>query len=148
MNMNHVLEKTTFQRLSGGVDLDTRLQHLHSTNPAQITLINHGGVDSLKDDIKSLQKHNTMIVVDEAHKIKNHVGQWGTSVTDILKYAYSRVALTGTPVPNGYQDIYNIFKFIYPFRYKSIIGFNYQNLIDLSSHHSLANESRVEKLKK
>ena len=140
-------KKTSFQRLSGGIDLDTRLKHLHSSNPAQITLISHGGVDSLKDDIKSfLRKYNTMIVVDEAHKIKNYVGQWGTSVTEISKEAYSRVALTGTPVPNGYQDIYNIFKFIYPFRYKSIIGFNYQNLIDLSSQIS-GNNSRVERLK-
>jgi len=138
---------TTFQRLSGGIDKEIRLQHLHSSNPAEVTLISHGGVDSLKEDIKAfLRNYNTMIVVDEAHKIKNYTGQWGTSVTEISKEAYSRIALTGTPVPNGYQDIYNIFKFIYPFKFKKIIGFNYQNLLDLSNHIN-DNSERVDKLK-
>ena len=140
-------KKTTFQRLSGGVDLKTRKQHLHSVDPAQVTLIHHGGVDSVKDDLISfLKKHKTMIVVDEAHKIKNHVGQWGTSITDISKYAFSRVALSGTPVPNGYQDIYNIFKFIYPYRYRNIIGFNYRHLIELSGQ-VIENKDSIERLK-
>ena len=50
-----------------------------------------------------------MIVVDEAHRIKNPDGVWGRSVTEISKEAVSRVILTGTPVPNGYQDIFNLF---------------------------------------
>ena len=47
--------------------------------------------------------------------------KWGKNMA-ISKEAVARVILTGTPVPNGYQDIYNLYKFIYPFKFKEILG--------------------------
>ena len=35
---------------------------------------------------------------------------------ELAKLATSRVVLTGTPAPNGYEDLYNLFKFIWPDR--------------------------------
>lgn len=140
---------TSFQRLSGDTTIkkDEKLEHLYSGNPAEITLIYHGGVTNLQNSITDFLKNNrTMIVVDEAHRIKNHEGVWGKSVTEISKEAISRIILTGTPVPNGYQDIYNLYKFIYPYKYKEILGFHYQNLQDLSNNSSTAN-NKVEELK-
>ncbi len=140
---------TTFQRLSGDASIskDKKLEHLYSGSPAEITLIFHGGVDSLQNDIiEFLKKNKTMVVVDEAHRIKNPEGIWGRSVVEISKEAKARVILTGTPVPNGYQDIYNLYKFIYPFKYKDIIKFHYQNLEDLT-YNSLPESSRVQELK-
>jgi len=110
-------------------------------------LIFHGGVDRLQGDIiEFLKKNKTMVVVDEAHRIKNPEGIWGKSVVEISKEAKARVILTGTPVPNGYQDIYNLYKFIYPFKYKEILKFHYQNLEDLT-YNSLPESSRVQELK-
>lgn len=140
---------TSFQRLSGDTTItkDEKLEHLYSGNPAEITLIYHGGVTNLQNSITDFLKNNrTMIVVDEAHRIKNHEGVWGKSVTEISKEAISRIILTGTPVPNGYQDIYNLYKFIYPYKYKEILGFHYQNLQDLTNNSSTAN-NKVEELK-
>ncbi|MFZ4680426.1 MAG: DEAD/DEAH box helicase [Flavobacterium sp.] len=140
---------TSFQRLSGDINIskDKKLEHLYSGSPAEITLIFHGGVDSLQGDIiEFLKKNKTMVVVDEAHRIKNPEGIWGKSVVEISKEAKARVILTGTPVPNGYQDIYNLYKFIYPFKYKEILKFHYQNLEDLT-YNSLTESSRVQELK-
>jgi SNF2 family DNA or RNA helicase len=142
-------KRTTFKRLSGddSVSKDKKLEHLYSGSPAEVTLIFHGGVDSLQQDIiEFLRKHKTMVVVDEAHRIKNPEGVWGKSVVEISKEARSRVILTGTPVPNGYQDIYNLYKFIYPFKYKEILKVHYQNLEDMT-YNSLPNSNRVQELK-
>ena len=87
-----------------------------------------------------------MVVVDEAHRIKNPEGVWGRSVTEISKEAKARIILTGTPVPNGYQDIYNLYKFIYPFKFKDILQVHYQNLEDMTNNSS-PESTRVLELK-
>jgi len=136
-------------RISGNNEItrDGKLEHLYSSKPTELTLIFHGGVDSYQSDlIDFLKRNKTMVVVDEAHRIKNPEGVWGQSVTEISKYAISRIVLTGTPVPNGYQDIYNLYKFIYPFKFKEILQFHLQNLEDMTKN-SLPNSSRVQRLK-
>lgn len=135
------------QRLSGDSKMskDHKERHLFSSNPAELTLIFHGGVNSLKSEIISfLKKYKTMVVVDEAHRIKNPEGVWGKSIADIAKEAQSRIVLTGTPVPNGYEDLFNLFQFLYPFQYKSILGFHYGNLQDMTKN-SEPDSERVER---
>jgi SNF2 family DNA or RNA helicase len=130
---------TSFQRLSGDntISKDDKLEHLYAPNPSEVTLIFHGGVDNLQNEIIDFLKVNkTMVVVDEAHRIKNPDGVWGRSATEISKEAKARVILTGTPVPNGYQDIYNLYKFIYPFKFKEILQIHFQNLEDMTINSS------------
>jgi len=127
------------QRLSGDMTLSRsrREQHLFSGNPAEITLIFHGGVDALQEEIVSfLRRHKTMVVVDEAHRIKNPEGVWGKSAVAIAKEARSRIILTGTPVPNGYEDLYNLFQYLYPYKYKDVLKFHYGNLRDMTETSS------------
>lgn len=141
--------KPTSFRMSGNIDIskDLKKQHLSSGNPAELTLIFHGGVPSFESRIIDfLKKNKTLVVVDEAHRIKNHEGVWGKSVTEISKEAKARVILTGTPVPNGYQDIYNLYKFIYPFKFKEILGVHYHNLEDMTQNSEPESE-RVQNLK-
>lgn len=136
-------------RMSGDNDITKKqkLEHLYSPNSPELTLIFHGGVDRFQDDIIDFLKRNkTMVVVDEAHRIKNPEGVWGKSVTEISKEAVSRVILTGTPVPNGYQDIFNLYKFIYPFKFKEILKFHYHNLEDMTNINSPESD-RVQELK-
>ena len=136
-------------RMSGDSDISVnqKLEHLYSPNSPELTLIFHGGVDRFQNDIIDFLKRNkTMVVVDEAHKIKNPEGVWGRSVTEISKEAVSRVILTGTPVPNGYQDIFNLYKFIYPFKFKEILKFHYHNLEDMTNNNSPESQ-RVQELK-
>lgn len=136
-------------RMSGDINIsrEQKLEHLYSPNPAELTLIFHGGVDSFQNDITDfLKRHKTMVVVDEAHRIKNPDGVWGRSVTEISKEAVSRVILTGTPLPNGYQDIFNLIKFIYPFKFKEILKFHFHNLEDMT-FNSEPESLRVQELK-
>ena len=91
----------------------------------ELTLISY---QSVSNDIESFtnflkrEENKVMVVLDEAHRIKNiNGGKWAEAVLSIAKYANSRVVLTGTPAPNGYQDLHNLFKFIWPD--KDIIGF-------------------------
>lgn len=141
--------KPTSFRMSGNAEISRELkkQHLYSGNPDELTLIFHGGVPSFESQIIDFLKENkTLVVVDEAHRIKNHEGVWGKSVTEISKEAKARVILTGTPVPNGYQDIYNLYKFIYPFKFKEILGVHYHNLVDMTQNSEPESE-RVQNLK-
>ena len=141
--------KPTSFRMSGNAEISRELkkQHLYSGNPDELTLIFHGGVPSFESQIIDFLKENkTLVVVDEAHRIKNHEGVWGKGVTEISKEAVARVILTGTPVPNGYQDIYNLYKFIYPFKFKKILGVHYHNLEDMTQNSEPESE-RVQNLK-
>ncbi|MFT6204829.1 MAG: SNF2 family DNA or RNA helicase [Spirosomataceae bacterium] len=136
-------------RMSGDSDISVKqkLEHLYSPNSPELTLIFHGSVDRFQNDIIDFLKRNkTMVVVDEAHRIKNPEGVWGRSVTEISKEAVSRVILTGTPVPNGYQDVFNLYKFIYPFKFKEILKFHYHNLEDMTNNNSPESQ-RVQELK-
>jgi SNF2 family DNA or RNA helicase len=76
--------------------------------------------------ILSRKDSNFMLVIDEAHKIKNSEGVWAKKILQLSKYAKSRVVLTGTPLPQGYHDLYNLFKFIYPT--KNIIPYSIPEL--------------------
>ncbi|MBL0241561.1 MAG: DEAD/DEAH box helicase [Pyrinomonadaceae bacterium] len=132
------------QRLSGeaSVSREQKEQHLFSTNPAELTLIFHGGVVSLQNEIISfLNRNKTMVVIDEAHRIKNPDGVWGRSAIEIAKAARSRIILTGTPVPNGYEDLFNLFQFLYPYRYKSILKAHYGNLVEMTKSASYESDS-------
>jgi SNF2 family DNA or RNA helicase len=136
--------------LSGNSDItkDNKTDYLYSASPKELTLIFHGSVGTYQTEIIHFLKNNkTMVVVDEAHRIKSPVKKWGRSVTKISENAISRVVLTGTPTPNGYQDIYNLYKFIYPFKYREIIQFKYQDLEEFSSNPDLE-VPEIEKLKK
>lgn len=135
--------RPTSKRLSGGVSKDERTNHFYSSNPAEISLLSYKGViNMLEDLIFFLKKFKVMVVLDEAHHIKNiEGGTIATSVLSIAKYCKARVVLTGTPAPNGYEDIYNLFNFIWP--NKRIIQYHLFQLKDMSSNR---NDSRVDNL--
>lgn len=138
--------KVISQRMSGDASI-TKVQkerHLYSKNPKELTLISHAGVPLLEQEIIDFLKHNkVMVVVDEAHRIKNAEGVWGRSVVEIAKEATSRVILTGTPLPNGYEDIYNLYRFIYPFKYQEILQIHYDQLREMTKNMISPDSERV-----
>ena len=136
-------EKPSTKRLNGKVSVDEKKQYFYSRTPAKITLLSYNSVPSLKDELIYFLKNNqVMVVLDEAHKIKNTSGGiTANGVLDIAQYCSSRVVLTGTPAPNGYEDLYNIYKFIWPT--KKVIPFEIYQLKDMSKQES---DSRVETL--
>lgn len=134
------------QRLSGDAKI-SKLQkerHLYSSEPKELTLMNHAGLQFLKPQIIDFLKQNkVLVVVDEAHRIKNADGLWGKSAIDIAKEATSRVVLTGTPAPNGYEDLFNLIRFIYPYKYKEILNIHYGQLKELTKSEATLGNPRV-----
>ena len=136
-------EKPSTKRLNGKVSIEEKKQYLYSLNPAKITLLSYASVPSLKEElIYFLRNNRVMVVLDEAHKIKNTSGGvTAVGVLEIAAYCSSRVVLTGTPAPNGYEDLYNLYKFIWPT--KKIIPFEVYQLKDMSKAE---NDPRVDTL--
>ncbi|WP_424830903.1 DEAD/DEAH box helicase [Ruegeria sp.] len=119
----------TSKRISGGVAAQERSEHLRGisieSRKTELTLTTYQTLANVEDDYKTYLKHvgpRTMVVLDEAHYIKkNEDGKWAEAALSLAPLARSRVVLTGTPAPNGYEDLANLFKFLYPDRH--IIGF-------------------------
>lgn len=124
--------KATSKRLVGNVPLEEKKQYLYNDDPADITLLSYASVASIKDELQFfLSKHKAMVVLDEAHKIKNTKGGiTAQAVLELAAKAKARIVLTGTPAPNGYVDLLNLFKFIWPT--KDIIKFQAGQLKDMS----------------
>lgn len=127
-------------RLSGGISKEDRERHLLSIQPVEkmpeLTLMSY---QSVPNNISSLLYYlkrpgnQVMVVLDEAHHIKNvDEGVRAQAVLNIAKFCRSRVVLTGTPLPNGYEDMHNFFEFIWPD--KEVIGYSVSQLKDMSKN--------------
>ena len=136
-------QKPSTKRLNGMIPVEEKKQYLYSLNPAKITLLSYASVTSLKDELTYfLRNSKVMVVLDEAHKIKNtNGGITAQGVLDIAAFCSSRVILTGTPAPNGYEDLYNLYKFIWPT--KTVIPYEVYQLKDMSKADS---DPRVDNL--
>ncbi len=135
-------KKANSKRIKG-LSSEEQTQHFFSANPPEITLMSYQGLSFATDDvINFLSNKKVMVVLDEAHKIKRvDGGVWAGTIKKIAPYCTSRVILTGTPAPKGYEDLYNLYHFIWPD--KNILRFNPQHLISMT--HNL-NDERINEL--
>ena len=131
------------KRLVGGVNKSDKQDYLISKHPAELTLISYPSLISLQKEIGFFLRNNrVMVVLDEAHKAKNSSGGIiAQAVLEMSKYCKSRIVLTGTPAPNGYEDIYNMFKFIWP--NKNVMGFEVNQLRDITATGDQARVARL-----
>ena len=88
-----------------------------------VYLFNYEFFDSyfdLKFDILSNEvlTETTLLVLDEAHRIKSVSGTRANNVVTMLSHCKRkpvyRLVLTGTPMPNSFRDIYNYMRILYP----------------------------------
>ena len=124
---------TEIFRISGEVSFKKKCDILtgRTLNEPEIILLTYNSIINIKDVLLDfLKRHDVMLVCDEAHRIKRIDGQWATRMIEIAPEAKSRVILTGTPCPNGYEDMYNLFKVIYPKR--NVTGYHYEFLKQLT----------------
>ena len=105
----------TCKRINGALSSESKKQYFYGET-AEVILISYASVVGIKESLKYFLKNNrVMVVLDEAHKIKNtNGGITATSIMELAPFCSARVILTGTPAPNGYEDLYNLFHFIWP----------------------------------
>ena len=135
------------KELTGVSPVDREL-HFYANQYTEVTLISYQSASN-ESDIENitayLKRYKVMLVLDEAHKIKNVAGgKWAEAVLSIAKYAKARVILTGTPAPNGYQDLYNLYKFIWP--NKNVIAFPVYHLQELTNNYTPSAREDIESL--
>ena len=126
--------KATCQRINGSMSLDKKKDYF-CCGKAELTLISYQSIASVVDDVRFfLKQDRVMLVLDEAHKIKNTSGGvQAKAIMSLADFATARVVLTGTPAPNGYEDIYNLFHFIWPTH--DVITYTVGQLRDMSKNN-------------
>jgi SNF2 family DNA or RNA helicase len=121
------LRRANSKRVSGAIPTAERADHLRGIRPGsrsvELTLTSYPTMMNNEDDFRVFLRRGgrVMMVLDEAHYVKGLDGQQATAALRLAPLARSRVVLTGTPAPNGYEDLANLFKFLYPVRH--IVGF-------------------------
>ncbi|SUN25577.1 DEAD/DEAH box helicase [Staphylococcus cohnii] len=89
----------------------------------ELILLNYEVLSILENEIKNLITADTLVVFDEVHRIKNPEGMRAGAALRITENAQYMVTLTGTPIPNGYKDIYNLLNLLYPYDYNNFFNF-------------------------
>lgn len=127
------------KRINGNISAEDKKQYFYGPT-SEVTLISYASVASVKSAIQYFLKNNkVMVVLDEAHKIKNTKGGvTAAAILDLAPDCSARVVLTGTPAPNGFEDLYNLFHFIWP--KKDIIRYSPSQLREMSR---MDNDSRI-----
>lgn len=93
-----------------------------------VIVINFESLSSKLDVINELIDDKTMIVFDEVHRIKGTTSKRAKAALNLSKAPRYRYVLTGTPIPNGYKDIYNFLHIMYPDEYSTFFGWDVNEL--------------------
>ena len=93
-----------------------------------VIVINFESLSSKLEVINELIDDRTMIVFDEVHRIKGTTSKRAKAALSLNKAPRYRYVLTGTPIPNGYKDIYNFLHIMYPDEYSKFFGWDVNEL--------------------
>lgn len=86
------------------------------TADTEILLVNYERLpDHLRKLAGWLSQGTSMLVLDEAHRMKlGSAGAYGSACLALGPLARRRLILTGTPAPNGAEDLKTLFAFVWP----------------------------------
>lgn len=102
-------------------------------NHKEITFVNIDKAWRLKKEIiQFVSGKKILLIIDEGHKEKNPDAAITKAVMEITKFCSVRIILTGTPMPNGYEDLYSLMKIYEP--YEKILPFNFSELKKLTKN--------------
>lgn len=103
-------------------------QFSKNTGQYNLILVNYEALPRYSADLEKLINHKTLLVFDEVHKLKGIKSQRPKFAFPLANKASYKLALTGTPIPNGYQDIYNMLNLLYKYEYADYFGFTTSEL--------------------
>lgn len=91
---------------------------------SNLILVNYESLPKYAEVLKNILDNETMLIFDEVHRIKNPYGKRATKAKEISNIPKFRYVLTGTPIPNSYQDIYNFLNILYGNEYNTYFGWD------------------------
>lgn len=115
LNIHNPAYKTTAQR-------NTAIQY--DSGRCNLILVNYESVGGVLDSLIELLDKETLLVFDEVHKVKRINGEYAENSLHLAQEASYAVAMTGTPIPNSYTDIYNLLHILYPYEYDEFFDFS------------------------
>lgn len=89
-----------------------------------LILFNYEQVGSCEKTLTEICKEKTFLVFDEVHRVKKINGNRATHALNVAKDSNYTIVMTGTPIPNSYQDVYNLLHLLFPYEYKAFFNFN------------------------
>lgn len=89
-----------------------------------LILFNYESLQNNVDALSNLIDSKTLLVFDEVHRIKSVTGIRANSARKIGNNSNYRVVLTGTPIPNGYIDLYNMLNILFTDEYDTFFNFD------------------------
>lgn len=105
----------------------------HDWVQADVITINYESLQSKLNIINDLLDSKTMLVFDEVHRVKGVGGQRAKAALSLSQAPHYRYVLTGTPIPNGFRDIYNFLHLMYPDEYSSFFAWDLATLNNIDS---------------
>jgi SNF2 family DNA or RNA helicase len=105
-----------------------------------LILINYDSLNGYVEELSDLIDNRTLLVFDEAHKIKNPEGIRAGAALLISKNSKYTITLTGTPIPNSYTDIYNLLNILFPNEYDTFFGYSIKKLQNATKDEFLQDE--------
>ena len=93
-----------------------------------LMLVNYESVESYEGLLAKIVDNKTLLVFDEVHKVKSTTGKQAAAALKVAKYSNYTIAMTGTPVPNSYLDLYNLLHLLFNDEYSAFFNFEKQLL--------------------
>jgi len=101
-----------------------------NVNQYDLILVNYESLPKYEQALEGIINAKTLLVFDEIHKLKGIKSERPKYAQPISELALYKFALTGTPIPNGYIDIYNMLHFLYKDEYRDYFGFSTSELMN------------------
>lgn len=115
-----------------------------SVGGRNLILVNYEAAPSVADELAQVAAHETLLVFDEVHRVKRVGGKQAQAALTIAQGAPVTFALTGTPLPNTYEDLYNFLHILYPHEYDAFFGFSRGELKNADEEDQLAINERIQ----
>lgn len=94
-----------------------------------VILINYESLAKYESALHDILDERTLLVFDEVHKVKGIESKRAQIAKRISEKPRYKFVLTGTPIPNTYQDIYNFLNILYAEEYKMFFNFEINALM-------------------
>ena len=93
-----------------------------------LILLNYESLQKYENILCDIIDERTMLVFDEVHKIKGVKSKRAQVAQKIAEKPLYKFVLTGTPIPNTYEDIFNFLNILYTDEYEKFFNFKINDL--------------------